>query len=372
MQDLHVQALVVGGGVMGLSTLRHLQRRGLRRVALVERDRIGSPLGSSHGKSRITRAAYEDPTWVRLVLEALALDWPLLEAELGERLIHPCDGLFFGPEDGLLPVYARAVAEAGARVEGISRVDAARRFPQFRLLPGEGALWDRTAGVVAAERTVQGLRALCAAEGATFLEGEAVRAVDPAGPSVETTARRIRADHLVLCAGPWTGGLAPHLRPLLRPTHQSVGYFSVEADPAAFPVWVWLGRGLHEHVYGLPSFGHPGIKAALFDVDTDIPDLDRPAAAVDVAGVRAFLEAHLAVRLGETLAAESCRFTNTPTADFVLAPWPGHPRAVVGAGFSGHGFKLAPLVGRVLAELALDGRTAVEPVQADRARFGGS
>jgi sarcosine oxidase len=371
MNESSYEAIVVGGGVMGLCALRHLQRRGLRRVLLLERDVIGSLYGSSHGKSRITRAAYEDPMWVRMVLEALRADWPLLEKEAGEQLIFPCDGLFFGPEDGLLPVYAAAVQAAGARVEGIGRAQAAARFPQFRLLPGEGALWDRTAGVVAADRVLAGLRAVCLASGATIREGVRVEEIDAARTAVRTADGELRAERIIVCAGPWAGGLVPHLAPGLRPTRQSVGYFDVGADPVSFPVWVWLGRALHEHVYGLPAFGHAGIKAALFDVDTDIHDLDAVTGAVDVSGVRRFLEQHLAVSLGATLHAEACRFTNTPQADFVLAPWPGHPSVVIGAGFSGHGFKLAPLVGRVLAELALDGRTSVEEVEADRGRFAG-
>jgi glycine/D-amino acid oxidase-like deaminating enzyme len=147
---------------------------------------------------------------------------------------------------------------------------------------------------------------------------------------------------------------------------QTVGYFDVPGA-ADFPVWAW--RGVGDFYYGLPSFQRPGIKAANHRVSGTPDDPDVTAGEGDVADVRAFLAAQLSVPVGPTLATERCFYTNTETEDFVLAHHPGSEAVVVGAGMSGHGFKFGPLTGRILAELALDGRTSVPAFEAVRRRF---
>src|SRR5690242_14714085 len=102
-------ALVIGGGVSGLSTAWQLAARGVPRVALVERFRLHHDRGSSHGTSRITRTTYSDAKYVRLVREAHAVDWPRLERESGEQLLHPTPGAFFGPPTGEIEQWAAAV-----------------------------------------------------------------------------------------------------------------------------------------------------------------------------------------------------------------------------------------------------------------------
>src|SRR5512145_2160322 len=125
-------ALVVGGGISGLATAWQLARRGVPRVALVERFRLHHDRGSSHGDGRITRTTYSDERYVRLVQVAHAEEWPRLEQDSGTRLLHPTPGAFFGPPEGDLDRWARAVEAAGAPgVERISPEDARRRFPTF-------------------------------------------------------------------------------------------------------------------------------------------------------------------------------------------------------------------------------------------------
>ena len=66
---------------------------------------------------------------------------------------------------------------------------------------------------------------------------------------------------------------------------------------------------------------------------------------------------------------ETCYYTLTESEDFILDAHPEDPRIVIGAGFSGHGFKFVPLTGRILAELSMNGETSVESFEGDRARF---
>jgi len=369
-------ALVVGGGIHGLATAWQLARRGVERVALVERFRLHHDRGSSHGFARITRSTYSDVRYVRLVRVAHAEDWPRLERESERALIHRCDGLFFGPPEGELERWAAAVAAADAGgVERLDAREARRRFPAFAFPDASFALHDTTGGVVAAADTMLALDRRCRVEGVHVLEDTRVLAIDPAADPVvvDTDRGRLLAERVVVTAGAWVGELVPALRGAVTVSRQHVGYFDVGAagELGRFPVWVYVGdeaRGLY---YGLPAFGRPGIKAALHGVSAsaDDPDEHPGPDAGAIARVREFLSHQLAVPVGPELHAETCLYTNTSDERFVIGPLPGHANVVVGSICSGHGFKFGPLMGRLLAELVTDGTTSVPEFEKNRAAF---
>ncbi len=372
-------SLVVGGGLMGLAAARALQRRGAGPVRILERFRLGHDRGSSHGASRITRTTYGEEVYSRLMQTARAADWPELEREHGAPLIHLTGGCFFGPASTFDPVAAVA-ARFPEEIERLSPAEAARRFPLFRFDEAAGALADRTAGVVDAAGTLQALTRGFLGAGGTVDEETPVLELVPGGDRVRVRTGRgwLEAERVVVAAGAWTPVLVPALRPRLTVRRQHVGYFRLAGDPAAvrpdrMPVWAWLGADDSAFAYGLPEFGRPGIKAARHDVSTggpgDDPSHHPPPSETALAGLREFLGRLFAVPVVERLHAETCLYTNAPGEDFVLDLLPGDPRVAVGAGFTGHGFKFGPLVGRILAELALDGRTSVPAFEAERARF---
>ena len=371
--------IVVGGGVLGLCTAWQLARRGVGRVALVERFQVGHRHGSSHGHSRITRTAYVEQSYVRLMQEVHSVDWPELQAALGERLIHPSPGCLFGPAEGPFHRYADAVLAVGVDVDLIDAKQAQRRFPQFRFGDAEAVLDDHTAGVIAAERTIAGLRTLLPEMGVSVVENNRVLAIDPVADPVvvDTDQGRFEAGRVVVTAGPWAGRLIPGLAGRLQAIRQTVTYWTLDGTKdglglGRFPVWVYLGVGRNDTYYGLPSFGEPGIKAARFVHDgvVDDPDrLDVAVAAADVERVRRLLGEQLRPKIGDLIKTETCYFTNTETEDYILDEAVSGGRVVVGAGLSGHGFKLAPLSGRILAGLATTGETGVAAFDGNRARF---
>lgn len=355
--------LVVGGGINGLCTAWWLAGHGVH-VGLVEQFALGHDRGSSHGRSRITRSAYGDPAYVRLMRLAHEEAWPALEADAGRPLRLPRDGCFFGPIDGPFRDYVAAVREVDVDAEPVDGAEARRRFPMFRFPPGVFAVHDRTAAVVAAADTIAALTEMVRAR-CTVLEGVTVRALDPGGPYVETDRGRLAAHRIVVTAGPWATRLLPGLARRLTPVRQTVAYFDVPGA-ADFPVWAW--RGHEDFYYGLPAFQRSGLKAANHRTsgEADDPDVD---GTLPVDDVRAFLEAHLTVPVGELLATERCFYTNTDDEDFVFDHHPESRSVVVGVGMSGHGFKFGPLTGRILGELALDGRTSIPEFEAERRRF---
>ncbi|MFM7230545.1 MAG: N-methyl-L-tryptophan oxidase [bacterium] len=369
-------ALVIGAGVHGLATAWQLARRGVPRVGLVERFRLHHDRGSSHGEGRITRTTYGEARWVRLMRVAHAEDWPGLERACGRTLLHRTDGVFFGPPAGDLDHYADAVATAGAPgVERLTPAEARRRFPAFAFPDAHAVLHDTTGGVLAAADTLRALDRLCRIEGVHVLEETRVRAIEAEHDPVvvDTDRGRLLAERVVVTAGAWVGELVPSLRTRVAVKRQHVGYFALGGEPAdarpgRFPVWVRLGppdEGVH---YGLPEFGRPGIKAAWHataggDDDPETHPGPDPGA---IERVRAFLVGQLAAPLGPTLHRETCLYTNTPDERFVVGPLPSAPRVVVGSACSGHGFKFGPLMGRILAGLAMDGTSGVPEFESER------
>ena len=372
-------ALVVGGGISGLATAWQLAVRGVPRVALVERFRLHHDRGSSHGTSRITRTTYSDERYVRLVRVAHSEDWPRLEKESGERLLHPTPGAFFGPPEGEIAQWAAAVEAAGAPgVERITASEARRRFPAFAFPDSELVLHDHTSAVVAAADTLKALDRRCRVEGVHVLEETRVLAVEPERDPVvvETDRGRLLAERVVITAGAWLAQLVPALRPHVAVSRQHVGYFRLGGDPAGmavgrFPVWVYLGDAARGLYYGLPEFGRAGVKAALHASSgrADDPDASPGVDAKEIERVRRFLAEQLAVPVEAVVQAENCLYTNTPDEHFLLGPLPGHPNVVVGSVCSGHGFKFGPLTGRLLADLVMNGKTSVAEFERYREEF---
>ena len=153
-------ALVIGGGINGFSALYHLQRLGAERLGLIEQFSIGHDRGSSHGAARITRSAYGEPEYVRLMQWVHAEEWPRLEKDAGRQLRYPNPGLFIGPPCEYFNKYIQAVQQEGVDVEAVTPAEARSLYPQFTFENVETALLDRTAAIVSAQETMESLASL--------------------------------------------------------------------------------------------------------------------------------------------------------------------------------------------------------------------
>jgi sarcosine oxidase len=379
----HFDALVIGAGIVGRCALYHLQRAGLSRTALLDRFDFGHERGSSHSHSRVTRSAYVNSGYVRLMQVAHGQEWPRLEADANEQLIMPSPGCFFGPADGKFVDYARAVTESGVDCDVLDVAEARKRFPMFRFSTAAGAVHDHTAGVIAAARTMDSLLRLATAGGAALMPHTRVLAIDVSTHPVRVLAQRaddlteLEADRVVICPGPWATELLPFLKSRLHVARQTVGYFVLAGQPSDFqvgkwPVWGDLGNPDKEVFYGLPAFGREGIKIAQHIVSgaTDDPDhVPDDILPSQSEPLREFLAREFVPPVERFVGAEHCHYTNTATEDYILDLHPESDRVAIGAGFSGHGFKLAPVCGRVLAELVMDGKSSIDEFEVMRKTF---
>jgi sarcosine oxidase len=169
------------------------------------------------------------------------------------------------------------------------------------------------------------------------------------------------AGALVLTAGAWTPELAGLDLPMV--VERQVMHWVAPAGPIApyerNPVFI-CGDG-PDQVYGFPAIDGPagGVKVSFFRAGepTTPQTVDRTVRPAEVAALRRRAAAVLPGLTGPAVAATVCLYTTTPDAHFVIGPHPAYGNVVVAGGFSGHGFKFVPVVGEILADLVLDGRT---------------
>ena len=372
----HYDIVVCGLGAMGSAALYALARRGVR-VLGIERFAPGHDRGSSHGATRIIRLAYwEHPSYVPLLRRAYEL-WRELEAAAGQQLLHITGVAEIGPPDGVLVRGTLAAAQLHALPhEVLAAPELMRRLPAFRLPDDFVAVLQPDGGFLAAEPSIHALVALAQAAGAELRSGETVRAIEPraGGVRVVTDRAAIEAGVAIVTAGPWTKSLLPDLAAPLTATRQVMAWFA-PTEPALFaagrfPVFLIESRhGIH---YGFPPFG-PGLKVARHyhrDEAVDPDDPDRAISSDDEALIRAALVDYLPAANGKLLDAKTCRYTMTPDGDFLIDRLPGAPQVIVASPCSGHGFKFAPVIGEILADLATMGATRHDIARFSLARFG--
>jgi sarcosine oxidase len=359
------KVIVLGLGGMGSAAAAHLARRGADVVG-VEQFTPGHDRGSSHGDSRVIRQAYfEDPSYVPLLLHAYDL-WADLERD-DPGIFRLTGGLMLGRPDAETVAGSLASArQHGLAHETLDAADIRRRFPMFAPDDDEVGVYESASGFVRPERTVREHVRRAAAAGADlrFEERATGWEADDRGARVTTTRGTIEADRLVVCPGAWAPSVLADLGVPLLVTRQVVFWFAPSGDPAAYavgrlPIFIWQRSDMAP--YGFPALDGPdgGMKVGLHHHgrETDPDALDRVVTDAEVREVADVLRPMLPTMPGRFLRAVACLYTTTPDQHFVISPHPGHANVMVAAGFSGHGFKFVPVVGEILADLALDGST---------------
>lgn len=365
----HFDAIVIGIGAMGSATLYQLAKRGWN-VLGIERYQIPHEMGSSHGLTRIIRLAYyEDPSYVPLLRRSYEL-WRELERLSGEKLYFQTGSIDMGPADS--EVFAgslRSCIQHELPHEALNSRELSARFPGYQM-PGETmAVFQPQGGLLAPERCIAAYASLAQTHGATLRTGERVlgwQALADGRILVESDQGAYTADKLVICAGAWAGKLLPELADKALPERQVLIWLRAkEPDlftPRRFPVWnALVDEGRY---YGFPEFNPdgrtPGMKFGRWHHRGEIcdPDMvDRETYAEDEALLRQFAERYFPAGAGETLRMSACMFTNTADEHWILDTLPDAPQVCIAAGFSGHGFKMASVIGEIMADLAQNGRT---------------
>jgi sarcosine oxidase len=365
--------IVIGLGAMGSAACWQLAKRG-QRVLGIERFTAAHDLGSSHGRTRICRRAYfEHPDYVPLVNHVYPM-WDELEAASACRLFERCGLIIAGhPRSDLIEGVYRAAAAHHVPIETIPAGGAAQRFRAFTFNREHVVLYEPDAGLLYVEDCIHAQLDLARRHGARLQFEERVQgwAADDAGVVVRTDQGEYRAARLAIATGAWAGHFAnapddPLLVGQLEVLRKMQLWFPTENPDFATercPVFAMeLDDGFF---YGFPSVDAGRIKVAEHTGRECVAEADalgRTLHESDVERVRAFVANHLKGVGAEPIAHSACMYTMTPDEHFILDRHPRHANVAIAAGFSGHGFKFAPLVGSVLADLLVDGATN-EPIE---------
>lgn len=359
-------AIVIGLGGMGAATLSTLARRG-QRVLGLEQFAVGHDRGSSHGHTRVIRTAYyEHPAYVPLCRQSFAA-WRELERRVQRRLLVDCPCLSIGLPDGeLVTGVQRAAQEHSLSIESFIAEELTRRYSQFRFGEPFVGVLERDGGFLYVDACVQALIDDAVAAGAEVQENTPVVDwhADDAGVRVRTSHGEISAKRLVIAAGPWAGPLLNSLGAMLTVMRQVVFWFQTQNlhqfEVPQCPVFMAdLPDGCY---YGIPASDGRGLKVArhygapeLFGPD----EIQRTIEAADESPIREFVRLHIPHCDRPVENSSVCVYTLTPDRHFVIDRHPQHANVAIACGFSGHGFKFAPVVGEMLADLVEDRR---EPI----------
>ncbi|MEO0561857.1 MAG: N-methyl-L-tryptophan oxidase [Chloroflexota bacterium] len=369
MSKHNYDVIVVGVGSMGSATTYFLAQRGLN-VLGIDRFDVPNEMASHHGLTRIIRLAYyEDPSYVPLLYRTYEL-WRELEAASGYQLLVQTGSIDAGPEDS--KVFAgslQSCIEHNLDHAVLTSAEMTQRFPGYRFPPETMAVFQPQGGLLVPELCISAYAQLAKAEGATINTGERVQGWDLLADgrvSVTTDATTYTAEKLVITSGAWAYKLVPELKGRTVPERQVLIWLETEEPdiftPERFPVW--NARVEEGRYYGFPEFNPsgntPGMKYGRWhhrDELVDPDELDRNIYPEDEALLRQFGEKYFPQGSGKTLNMAACMFTNTPDEHWVLDTVPGASQVSVAAGFSGHGFKMASVIGEIMADLAQYGET---------------
>jgi sarcosine oxidase len=339
--------VVVGAGIFGASTAVALQHAGSCRVVLIDAWGVGNPRATSSDQSRVTRTAYgAKRLYTRWSWQSLTI-WKQWQRETGVEMFLPTGVLWLAGEDAEFRAASlAAMRELEIPVEAWPAGEAARRFPQFAGISGSPAIYEPEAGLLLARQSLMAV----------------VEMFQRRGGIVETGTARPSAGAYVFACGPWLRTLFPELlQDRLRVTRQEVFYFKTSDasfEPGKFPTWIEEGSqaGLEFSFYGMPRLnGAIKISSDIRGPEFDASSGNRTPSKEGESAARAFVARRIpALAAAELADARVCQYEQTPDSNLIFDRHPERPGVWIVGGGSGHGFKLAPSVGKLVAACILN------------------
>jgi monomeric sarcosine oxidase len=369
--------VIVGAGIVGLSTAYALLSQGMRNVVVLEQEAVDHARSSSHGFSRLLRFEYGPDAFYSNMVRLSLKRWKNLERVAGRTLYTPTGLLVLGNQNDIFTQSSyRIVRGLGLPAEQLSKEDCMLRFPQFNTQLFDICTYNPEAGILHASTCLQTLRDLVLDLGGEIYESCRVTQLTNDNQLRPVRLRlssgtEISADRAVLATGSWVHRLLADLHLPVRITRQYLLYFAGLStslfSAGTFPAFI------AGDLYGFPI--HQGcngwVKATSheFGVPTDPNQVILPDNQVIAGIARQLRELLPALSHAEIARIDSCMYDVTPDEDFILDRLPYDPRVIFASGLSGHGFKFGLLLGELLSSLVCDTQPPVPQERFRLSRF---
>ncbi|MEK3887783.1 N-methyl-L-tryptophan oxidase [Bacillus sp. FSL K6-3431] len=375
-QKVDADVAVIGLGSMGSFAFWQLARMGVNVVGF-DRYRPGHDKGAGHGETRIFRTAYGEGVAYVPLLQAARDLWRELENETGVELYVETGGTMFGPkEDDFMTTVQESVQQYNLPHKIYDASEASKVYPQINFQENQIAVYEELAGFLKPELAIETAVNRGEELGGTVYTDSPVTTIipDKNGVSISYGDKQIRVKKVIVASGGWTSKLLPQLKLPVSLERQVLVWYNArnpeQFTPEKFPIFsrVSKGRGF----YGFPSIDGKTVKVAfhhggaIFD---DPNEVDREIHDADLLPLTVKVRKYLPDLIPEPVKAKTCFYTNTPDEHFVLGAAPGLQNVTLLGPMAGHGFKFAPIMGKIAAELSTDTTPDIDISMFDPSRF---
>lgn len=358
--------IVVGGGIMGVMSAYHLALRGVSVTVLDQHD-VPNQWAASGDHLRVFRLTYgKDAFYTEMALKSVPL-WLALNAESEETLLQQNGVLELATKPNGYEAHSMAVLKE--RKIKFARLDPAqvkKLYPMYNQKAIKWALFHPEGGMIWAQRSVGATASLAQRKGVKIRNGVKIVSIvkDKSGVRSlkDASGKTWEAEKFLFTSGFHAPELLKAWKLPIKITKQEQLYLRPLASrgryrPEHFPVFASLTGGFYGfpvHLQGFIKIGdHRKGPATKPD-----PKFLRELTPKFEKSCRKFLKKFIPELAGfEDFEGHTCWYDNTPDDDFIMDRLPDAPNAFIAGGFSGHGFKFAPIVGQSMAELMIGGKS---------------
>ena len=350
LSTMEYDIIIIGAGVMGSAAAYYLSKSG-KKILIIDQFKVKNDLNSSQDYSRVFRYEYgEDEFYTNLAVKSLKL-WKEFEKDAKKQFYFQCGALLIaeGEEEYAMKSY-KTLKKLGHKVDLLNERDLSDRFPQFSAKFG---VLDHQGGILEASSAVESFINLAKQNGVEILENIKVDKIKKNSIILENK-RVINFNKLIVTCGAWASKI---LDLPVKATKQQIIYFKPKNaenfSKDNFPLFAYLDKGF----YGVPIHGIDAVKISNhLPGEISDPDNDRKVSEKFIQSCKDFFKEFIPeLADAEVIKTKVCFYSMTSDEDFIIDKLDDN--IIIGAGFSGHGFKFGPLLGKILADLALRGRT---------------